>query len=277
MHRTRRNIAYSMGRWSGLHPWRAILGWVAFVVLAVVIGGAVGTKQIEDVDRGVGESGEAAKALDEAGFNDLPSTESVLIQARSGTLDARTVATVSADVAERLRRSPDVTNVQLPTAPENAALLSKDGRSALVQFDIKGEVEAAPDKVEPLLASVAAVQQDHPQVRVEEFGPASAGKAIDDLLASDFKKAEKLSIPITLVILLVAFGAMLAAGIPVLLGLSAVFSSIGLLGLASQITPVSENASIVMMLLGMAVGVDYSIFYLKREREERQAGRSWRE
>ena len=269
----RRNIAYSMGRWSGLHPWRAILGWLAFVVIAVVLGGAVGTKELEESDLGAGESGRAAKILDEAGFDDLPATESVLIQSRSGELDRDTIATVSADVASRLGQSPDVTNIQSPMSPGNEGLISADGRSVLVQFDITGEAEKAVEKIDPILASVEAAQKAHPDVRVEQFGDASAGKAIEDMLASDFAKAERLSIPITLVILLVAFGALLAAGIPVLLGLSSVFASIGLLGVASQIVPVSDSASIVMMLLGMAVGVDYSLFYLKREREERAAGR----
>jgi RND superfamily putative drug exporter len=273
MTRRPRNIAYSMGRWSGLHPWRAILGWLAFVVIAVVLGGAVGTKELEQSDIGAGESGRAAKVLDEAGFNDLPATESVLIQSRTGPLDRGTLATVSADVSSRLGELSDVTKITSPMVPSNGHLLSADGRSALVQFDIKGDAEKAVDKVEPILAAVAESQKAHPEVRVEQFGEASAGKAIEDMLASDFKKAEQLSIPVTLVILLVAFGALLAAGIPVLLGLSSVFASIGLLGVASQITPVSESASIVMMLLGMAVGVDYSLFYLKREREERAAGR----
>ena len=269
----RHNLAYSMGRWSGRHPWRAILGWFAFVVLAVLVGGAVGTNTLKESDRGVGDSGRADKVLEQAGFNDMPATESVLIQSRSGRLERATLRTVESDVAARLRRLPDVRNVQLPTAAGNAALVSRDGRSALVQFDIAGDPEKAADKVAPLLAATAAVQQDHPDVRVEEYGLASTGKAIDDMISSDFEKAEHLSIPITLVILIGAFGAMLAAGIPVLLGLSAVFSSVGLLGVASQLTPVSDSASVVMMLLGMAVGVDYSLFYLKREREERAAGR----
>jgi RND superfamily putative drug exporter len=273
MTRRPRNIAYSMGRWSGLHPWRAILGWLAFVVIAIVLGGAVGTKELEQSDIGAGESGRAAKVLDEAGFNDLPATESVLIQSRTGPLDRGTLATVSADVSSRLGELSDVTKITSPMVPSNGHLLSADGRSALVQFDIKGDAEKAVDKVEPILAAVAEAQKAHPEVRVEQFGEASAGKAIEDMLASDFKKAEQLSIPVTLVILLVAFGALLAAGIPVLLGLSSVFASIGLLGVASQIVPVSDSASIVMMLLGMAVGVDYSLFYLKREREERAAGR----
>ena len=80
--------------------------------------------------------------------------------------------------------------------------------------------------------------------------------------------------PVTIVVLVVAFGALVAAGIPLLLALTAVFATMGLLALPSQVWPVDENVSAVVLLIGLAVGVDYSLFYLKREREERAAGRS---
>ena len=113
---------------------------------------------------------------------------------------------------------------------------------------------------------------DHPGLRVEQFGDASSGKQFDDKLAQDFQKAEFLSIPITLLILLLAFGALLAAGIPVLLGLTSVFTAFGLTAVSSQFMATGESTQILMMLIGMAVAVDYSLFYLKREREERARG-----
>ena len=89
----------------------------------------------------------------------------------------------------------------------------------------------------------------------------------------DFRKAEELSIPITLIVLLLAFGALVAAALPVGLALTAIAAATGLLAFASHLSPVSEAASSVMLLIGLAVGVDYSLLYLKREREERAAGR----
>ena len=77
----------------------------------------------------------------------------------------------------------------------------------------------------------------------------------------------------TLLILVFAFGALIAAGVPVLLAISAVIATIGLVAIPSHIFPIDDNTSIVITLIGMAVGVDYSLFYLKREREERLAGR----
>ncbi len=82
----------------------------------------------------------------------------------------------------------------------------------------------------------------------------------------------QLSIPLTLIVLLLAFGALVAAGIPVLLAFSAVLAAIGLNALVSQLVPVADATKSVILLVGMAVGVDYSLFYLRREREERAGG-----
>ena len=127
-----------------------------------------------------------------------------------------------------------------------------------------------------MLAAVAAVDKRHSELRVEQFGDASADKAISKAFEDDFKKAEVTSLPITLIILVVAFGALVAAGIPLLLAVTAVAATIGLIGPISQIAPVDESITSVVLLIGLAVGVDYSLFYLRREREERAAGRSER-
>ena len=105
-----------------------------------------------------------------------------------------------------------------------------------------------------------------------EFGFASANKELNDTIGKDFQKAETLSLPITFLILLFAFGAFVAAGVPVLLAFTAVLGSIGLSKLVSHVAHASGATQSVMLLMGMAVGVDYSLFYLKREREERAAG-----
>ncbi len=116
------------------------------------------------------------------------------------------------------------------------------------------------------------MQRDHPGVRVEEVGGASLDKELGEKIDADFGRAELFSVPVTLMILLVAFGALIAAGVPVLLGLSAVGAAIGLSALASHLVPTQDTTNSVILLIGLAVGVDYSLFYLKREREERARG-----
>ena len=111
---------------------------------------------------------------------------------------------------------------------------------------------------------------------IGEFGDASAQKGVETAYADDLGKAGMLSLPITLIVLVLAFGALVAAGIPLLLALTAVFATFGLIALPSSLLPVAMEAPAMVLLIGLAVGVDYSMFYLKRERQERAAGRSER-
>ena len=126
--------------------------------------------------------------------------------------------------------------------------------------------------VDEVLAATTAAAQKYPSLRIAEFGDASSQKALNKSLGQDFSRAEKLSLPITLLILVLAFGSLVAAGVPMLLGLTAVGGTLGLIGLVSQLLPMDGAISSVVLLIGLAVGVDYSLFYLRREREERAAG-----
>ena len=106
-----------------------------------------------------------------------------------------------------------------------------------------------------------------------EVGNASATYELNKRFSKDFANAERLTIPITLIILLAAFGALVAAGLPVLLAFSAVLATLGAYALVTHIYSGDyQSTSSVVLLIGMAVGVDYSLFYLRREREERAAG-----
>ena len=268
---TPRNIAARAGRWSATHRRTAILGWIAFVVLATVGGGMIGTKQLEPAREGNGSSRAADIAVDAAGFRET-SGEQVLLQARTDARPADLRRAAGALTA-RLRQVPHVEQVVSPYAPGATGQVSKDGRSALLSFEIAGDDEEAIDRVDATLAATAAVQRAHPGLRVEQIGSASAEKAFGTSLDADFKRAESLSVPLTLLILLAAFGALVAAGLPLLLGLTAVGATIGLIGPISQLTPVTDQIGSVILLIGLAVGVDYSMFYVRREMQERDTGK----
>jgi uncharacterized membrane protein YdfJ with MMPL/SSD domain len=268
----RLNLAARAGRWSAAHWKTATFGWLAFVIVAVVLGGAIGTKQLDDSDVGSGESGRVDRILDES-FK-TPAEETVLVQSRTLTTSSPEFETALEDVVERVSDVSVVTNVRSPLDPANSGQVSADGHSAIVSFDIRGDPDDAGDKIDPVLAAVDEAKAAHPELTIGTFGEASADKEIMEMVGSDLERAGLLSIPVTIVILIIAFGALVAAGIPLLLALSAVAATMGLLALPSQIWPVDENASAIVLLIGLAVGVDYSLFYLKREREERAAGRS---
>jgi RND superfamily putative drug exporter len=273
---TPQNLAGRAGKWAADHWKTAVFGWLALVVVAVFAGGAFGTKKQSDADSATGETARAVEILDRAGFQ-TPATESVLVQSKTLTVKDPSFRAAVADVVATLHRQHEATRIESPLAPGNRGQISKDGRSALVTFDVRGKADDAKDKVAPITAAVAAVERTHPQFTIGEFGVASAAHEYDDKGAKDFQRAEQTSLPVTLVILLVAFGAMIAAGIPVLLAFSGVLATTGLAALASHVVPQAEASKSVILLIGMAVGVDYSLFYIRREREERAKGLGHRE
>src|SRR5918996_5861470 len=272
---TRRNLAARMGRWSAEHRVKAIGGWLVFVVAAVMIGGSIGTETLADEDYGVGESREADQAI-AANYPDRAS-ETIMVRSHEGATarDPEFRAVVDEVVAE-LEGTEYVNKVESPYAAGNRAQISADGSAALVEFKIPEPPEASDasveDRVEPALATAASLQDANPGFEVGQFGDASASKQLSESFEEDFQRAEVTSLPITLVILLFAFGAVVAALLPLLLAATAVAAAIGLLGPLSQVWAVDEAAASVILLIGLAVGVDYSMFYLRREREERARG-----
>ena len=260
----KRPLTVRVARWSATHPWRAIALWVVFVIAAMTTGNLVGTTQAD----GGGNAGETARAeqmIKDGHFPDTPAVERILITPRSGTLDTSAAAEAAADAANRARSLPAVAKVEGPVPAPN-------GTALILSLTMTGDSKTAENRVDPLLTMTAAVQRAHPQLRIEEVGYPSISKAVNSAVGKDFQKAEMFSIPVTLLILLFAFGALIAAGVPVLLALSAVGSAIGLSSVASHLIPANDSINNVILLIGMAVGVDYSLFYLRREREERARG-----
>jgi uncharacterized membrane protein YdfJ with MMPL/SSD domain len=268
---SRRNLAAHMGRWSAQHRKKAFFGWLAFVLAALAIGGAVGTNTLADEDSGVGESRQADQAIANA-FPDDGADETVLVQSADSKASRPRFKAAVADTIAAIRDEPGVRRIESPYAEHGA--ISEDGRSALIKFEIAGDDDAAGERVDDVLVAVNGVDRRYRDLRVEEFGFASADQALTAAFEEDFRRAEITSLPITLIILVVAFGALVAAGIPLLLALTAVAAALGLIGPLSQLIAVDEAITSVVLLIGLAVAVDYAMFYLRREREERAAGRS---
>ncbi|MGW1206474.1 MMPL family transporter [Streptomyces cyaneofuscatus] len=259
--RARHNLAARIGVWSTHHRRTAVLGWLLFVVLAAGIGGATGMVEMSDAENGAGDSARAEQILQDAGLA-KPAGELVMVSApAAGEWEAAAAA-----VADAVRDTGAVRDLAAP-------LPSDDGKDALITFAMRGDARTAPDRVQPVLDAVAAVAKAHPDVEIHQFGEASAGKWLGDLLADDFRRAEFTAVPLALGILLVAFGAVVAALLPVGLALTACLAAFGLLSLASHQLHLFQTTYSVMFLMGFAVGVDYCLFYLRRERDERAAGR----
>ena len=268
----RRNVAGAVGAWSARHRRVMISAWLLFVIGAYLVGGLIGQRNLTDAQMGNGSSGRATRLYEQA----FPyhTGEEVLIQGRSSVRLGNPVFTAAVtDLVGRLRSLPTVSDIQSPLSPANAALRSGDGRSMLLTFSIAGDSNQAQRNVVAALAVTAATARAHPQLRIEEFGTASANKALIKAYDHDFQTAEHTSLPVTLLILVVAFGSLVAAGVPLLLGLTAVIAALGLIAPLSHLIPVAQGQiGPVVLLIGLAVGVDYSMFYLRRTLEERHAG-----
>jgi uncharacterized membrane protein YdfJ with MMPL/SSD domain len=266
------NLAARMGRWSAGHKKTAIFGWLAFVVAAFMIGNLLGTKQLNQDKSGTGESGHVDSVL--ADEFKQPAGDTVLIQSTSKTVDDPAFRAAVDDVAISVANLKQVKRVDSPFEPGNQGQISKDRHTALVTVELRTTDDKVAEKLDaPVQKALAGAVQRHPGIDIEEFG-VNAETQLNDAVAKDFKKAGEFSLPLTLAVLIVAFGAVVAAGLPLLLALTAVFATMGLLAIPSQLIPLDENVSVIVLLIGLAVGVDYSMFYLKREREERAAGRS---
>ncbi len=265
------NIAAQAARWSAANWKKATFGWLAFVVASAALGQAVGVVKLTESEQGSGGSARAQETLAHADLDQSPN-ETVLVQSRTLTAGEPTFQRLVARVARRVGAMAQAKDVRSPFAPGDGGQISKDRHSALVELTMRGSSETAADHVQPVLDAVAAMQRQSPGFTVSEFGDASASHALSKLSSEGFSRAEKLSVPITFLIMLVAFGAFVAAGIPVLLAFSAVLAASGLAAVASHVVHQSQATSSVMLLMGMAVGVDYSLFYLRREREERRQG-----
>src|SRR3954462_10735675 len=267
-----KGLAARDGRWSAQHRKKAIWGWLAFAVIALAIGNVLGTVTQEAAQSGGGQSGNAERTIDDAFPN--RAVDQVLIQSNSTTATNPSFRAVVGDVQRHLAEAPYTRAFEGPYKPGNEGQISADGHSALVRFEIAGDEDQSQDRVGATLDATSAVQAANPGFTVEQVGDASINKQLNDSIQKDFGKAFVTSLPITLVILLIAFGALVAASIPLILALTAVAATIGLVALISHVSPVDQSINEVILLIGLAVGVDYSMFYLRRAREERELGSS---
>ena len=274
----RRPVVERIACWSARHRKAVVGGWLLFLGVAFLAGQLLGGQSRPQYDPG--QAGQAERALHQLGVV-TPPTESVLIQARgtgqrfADDPEMRRAAGAVVAALERLPRA--AADVVSPLGPGGASLVSPDGRSAMVTFRVAGPHASADTTVAADVAAVAAVQARYPGVLVAEAGGASTDAVGNALMSSDFRRAEMTSVPITLILLLVVFGALIAAGIPVVLAGSVVMSTISLMAVLGRWLPIGSATSQVVLILGMAVGVDYSLFYLRREREERAAGKTFGE
>jgi putative drug exporter of the RND superfamily len=259
------NLAALLGGWSARHRIAAIAGWLLLVIVTMLIGSAVGQVTMTQAEYGAGESGRAQWLLTDAGVAQ-PAQELVLVHSATATAGAAGFQSAVSAVIAGVQATGRVQDIRAPA-------VSPSRHDVLIQFAMKGDPNTAANRVQPVLDAVSKAQAAHPQVTIQEYGDASVNKYFNDTIFKDMKRAEWTVVPLALGILLVVFGALVAALLPVVLALTAFLAANGLLALISHAMHVNPSTSSVMLLMGMAVGVDYCLFYLRRDREERARGR----
>ncbi|MFC0598239.1 MMPL family transporter [Streptomyces palmae] len=257
------NLPVRMARWSAGHPWRAIAGWFLFVALCLGAGIGIGVNAAGSADFRIGEAGRAEAMAAEGGLEQRP-VDRVLITAEPGTgrLDGAAARSAAREVADRMRGLPEVRSVSAPVR-------SADGSAYRVDVTLKGPELDGKKHVEPLREQTAEAQAAHPGLRIEETGGPSISKGVEEQRGKDLARTEIIALPVTLLTLLLVFRSAAMAFVPLLLALTSIAAAVGLSMLASHVFPDAGVGTNVILLIGMAVGVDYTLFYLKREREER--------
>jgi uncharacterized membrane protein YdfJ with MMPL/SSD domain len=267
------NIAGRMGHWSATHWKTAVFGWLACVVLFFAFGNiGLGLKQIDINDAGVGQSHTADQILKKAFPERARQTEFVLVESSARAVDDPAFRATVNDVIGSVESSPAIKNLDSPYEPRNRDLISNDRHAAMVKWEMKGDADRAQANIDVLSAATDRVGTQHPGFFVGHAG-VSSDKGLDQMFMDQLKLAGERSIPITIGVLLLVLGTLVAVGIPILLALSGVLATIGLVAVTSQVVPADSNVNAVILLIGLAVGVDYSLFYIKRWREERAAGK----
>ncbi|KIF76643.1 MMPL domain-containing protein [Streptomyces sp. 150FB] len=267
----RAGLVESVAAWSAGHRAAAICGWLLVVVLALMSSALFPGEQRGATDPGEAGVGQAMVAAEGDGDS---IRENVMIRAD----DPAARRSVTEDLVATLGRTKGAAaDIGSPLGPHGERWVSKDGRADLVTFEVPGPAAVYEGHKAAVLAAVSEIRDRHPAAEIDQAGDSSLSSAVNDGIQGDMKNAEKTSLPLTLIILLIVFGSVVAAGVPLLLAGTAVAGTFGLLQTLGRWVPFNSAASAIVLLIGMAVGIDYSLFYLRRVREERAAGHQVRE
>jgi RND superfamily putative drug exporter len=251
------------------HPWRTMTVWVVVLAAAFLLAGRLDGVLTEDGELSVTTESETADSLLAAHFPaDEPDQEFVVVEADSAVAGSETFDSKVADVVDGLTASENVAAAvsYLDGAP---GLVSEDGSTALVVVTLEGEGDSS-DLVEPMMAVVESAGDD--AFTVTTVGDGSINREFGTLADETLQQGELLGLPVALVILVVVFGAAVAAGIPLILAIVSILVATGMTVIVGQAFELSFFVVNMITMIGLAVGIDYSLFVVQRFREERAKG-----
>ncbi len=265
--------------WSARRRWWVLSASILVIVFAVLAIIAVGTETRDD-DEGVGESGEGSKLFGERFSFTPPPTDRVPMATRTESL---IFSNLSLDVADpAFRATVDALIQEIRTLPQVASAASfydtgvpdmvSDDRNALLAVVTLQSPTGSFD-IDRLLDTVDRAANKADGFEIEVFSFRLVEHQFEEILDEDFNRILVISLALGLIILVLAFRALVAALIPLAMAVGAIFSAIGVAALVSQAYPLVDLYAEMILLMGLAVGIDYSLFIVSRFRSERREGR----
>jgi uncharacterized membrane protein YdfJ with MMPL/SSD domain len=259
--------------WSARHRWIVVLGAVALFVISFLLSGSIGVKT-SDVT-GTGESREAAQLIEDR-FEKLPSFESVVIKNPNLDVDDEAFRSTVEPLVEELRGLDGVADVESYYESRAPHLVSDDRHVVIARVELeKAEQDELNDFADGVMDAVleAGTSAAAGGFELGVLGGASLNVASEEVANEDFGKIMIIAVIGGLIILILAFGAVVAALIPIGIALVSIFTAVGVATITSQAKPLNFYFYEMIILMGLAVGIDYSLFIINRFREERAAGR----
>ena len=257
--------------WSARHRWWVIAASVLVIVLAMFVLNTVETKTLDY--NGEGESAAGADLInDRFEFNSAPTEQLVFSNPSRDAQDPGFRSTV-AGLVQQLRALPEVASVASYYDTGDSAMLSEDGHVVLAQVVIEDGVIDAEDNIEAILDTVRAGAANASGFEIVMAGDTSLIKQVEEIDKEDFKSMIVVTMVLALVLMLIAFRAAVAAVLPLVLAVGSIFAALGVAAVVSQVYPMVESLEQIVLLIGMAVGVDYSLLIVSRYRSERKAGK----
>ncbi len=274
------SLTARLARLSARHPWVVVGIWVLFLVLAGIaattVGDVLGAREMDFINSP--ESARGTALLQERLRGVQPETETVIVRADGATVDdpafRAIVENVTHDVAAltgAVSSAFSYYDAQRLDAPQAAAMVSADRRTTIIQVALVDEAAVgAGDRVERLQEVLG--HNSVPGYQILTVGSASVTDDFASTAESDLLKAEIFGLPVTLIVLVVVFGAVAAAGVSLVLAMAAIVVAIGLTALVGRVFELSFFVLNMVTMIGLAVGIDYALFIIERYREERRGG-----
>ena len=267
-----------LARISARHPWRTIAVWLVIIVLGAVAASGLGNALSTDVNfTNKPESVKGTDLLDARMNNSSPVTETVIVQSTSATVDdAAFEQAVKQDANTLLGLKGVVTNVttyydaKAAGVPQADQMVSPDRKTTIMNVELGSDLNKANDHADEYMNAISGLSSNN--FKVLTVGNVSSNQEFNDISSRDLAKAEKYTLPLTILILVVVFGALIAASVPLILSIASIIVALGLTALAGRVMNLSLYVENMIFMIGFAVGIDYALFIISRYREERSHG-----